>query len=96
MEKNKWDAFPSGHTLIVLVLLHYSYRFASRIFLIYLPLVLSLVISTVYLRYHYFVDVVAGAALAPFAVFATSLAIKAWEKHLKRGARSEREGHCSA
>ena len=62
------DAFPSGHTMLTLVTLIYAFRFKSRVRWILLPLGLSLIISTIFLRYHYVIDVLAGIAFAIFAV----------------------------
>jgi membrane-associated phospholipid phosphatase len=64
LEGVKRDAFPSGHTGIALTVLYLSYRFEKRLFMIFLPFVLGLIVSTVYLRYHYVVDVIAGVVLA--------------------------------
>jgi membrane-associated phospholipid phosphatase len=58
------DAFPSGHVGVSLLVLHYSRRFAPATMVPYLVVVLGLVVSTVYLRYHYVVDVLAGFVLA--------------------------------
>jgi membrane-associated phospholipid phosphatase len=58
------DCFPSGHTELTLLVLHYSFRLHRRVFLWMVVPGGLLIISTVYLRYHYVVDVVAGAALA--------------------------------
>lgn len=58
------DCFPSGHTEIPLITLWLTFRFRRKLFYFYLPIVIGLVCSTVYLRYHYVVDVIAGAALA--------------------------------
>lgn len=58
------DCFPSGHTEIPLITLWLAFRFRRKLFWIYLPIVTGLVCSTVYLRYHYVIDVIAGAALA--------------------------------
>ena len=57
------DCFPSGHTEIALVVLLYAWRFERRYFCGLLPAVGLLLFSTVYLRYHYVVDVLAGALL---------------------------------
>jgi membrane-associated phospholipid phosphatase len=62
------DCFPSGHTAIALLVVYYSRRFTPRLFWWILPVVSALVFSTVYLRYHYVIDVVAGALLAVFVV----------------------------
>jgi membrane-associated phospholipid phosphatase len=64
LEGIKRDAFPSGHTGVALTVLYLTFRFEKRLFGIFLPLVLTLIFSTVYLRYHYVVDVMAGALLA--------------------------------
>ena len=58
------DCFPSGHTEITLLAVYYARRFHPKIFRFFLPLGIAIVMSTVYLRYHYVVDVVAGALLA--------------------------------
>jgi membrane-associated phospholipid phosphatase len=63
-EHNKRDCMPSGHTQIALMVLFLFYRFKRTLFYILLPIVCGLVLSTVYLRYHYVIDLVVGAALA--------------------------------
>lgn len=62
------DAFPSGHTEIVLIILYYAWRYRRWYFWATLPVITGLIIATIYLRYHYAVDVIAGAALAPICV----------------------------
>lgn len=61
----KRDVFPSLHVGISFVVWLYAYRNSRRLFWILSPLILSLWVSTVYLRYHYLIDAVAGLALAP-------------------------------
>jgi membrane-associated phospholipid phosphatase len=61
----KQDCWPSGHTALSLVCLGVARREGSRAgFSILLAPVLLLVFSTMYLRYHYVVDVLFGVALA--------------------------------
>jgi len=62
-------AFPSLHAAASLVALVSAWRYARAWFWILLPFVLGLWTSTIYLRHHYFVDLVAGWLLAPVAVF---------------------------
>ncbi len=62
-------AFPSIHTAVSLVVLFYAWRYLRVWFWILLPFVLGLWASTVYLRHHYVVDLIAGWLLAPFAVW---------------------------
>lgn len=64
LEGIKRDAFPSGHSAVVLVVLAYAYRYEKGLYRIFLPIVLALLFSTVYMRYHYVVDVLAGMLLA--------------------------------
>lgn len=59
------DIFPSMHVAIAFLVWLYAYRNSRRLFWILAPLILSLWVSTVYLRYHYLIDVVAGLILAP-------------------------------
>jgi membrane-associated phospholipid phosphatase len=70
LEHNKTDAFPSGHTAIALMSLYYAWKHRERtLFRILLPLVSLLIFSTVYLRYHYVIDVIAGVLLAVLTIF---------------------------
>jgi len=63
-------AFPSLHTAVSAVALVYAWRFVRPWFWVLLPFVLGLWASTIYLRHHYFVDLIAGWMLAPLAVWA--------------------------
>jgi membrane-associated phospholipid phosphatase len=63
LEGLKRDAFPSGHTGIALIVLYLAWRFEKKLFVFFLPLTLALIISTVYCRYHYVVDVIGGMIL---------------------------------
>jgi membrane-associated phospholipid phosphatase len=70
-------AFPSLHAAASLVALVYAWRFARRWFWVLLPFVLGLWVSTIYLRHHYFVDLLAGWTLGPVAVW-TAPRLDAW------------------
>lgn len=59
------DVFPSLHVGISFLVWLYAYRNSRRLFWIVSPLILSLWVSTIYLRYHYLIDIVAGLILAP-------------------------------
>lgn len=64
------DCFPSLHTALSTISLIYNWRLRSlwrwgrHWFVITTPLIVSLWLSTLYLRYHWFVDVIAGWATA--------------------------------
>ena len=64
-EAIKHDCWPSGHTALswtcLVLARHLQLQWA---FWVLLPLVLALIFSTMYLRYHYVIDVVSGFALA--------------------------------
>ena len=64
LERTKFDVFPSGHTMIAVVVLIVAWKRARRAFWVLLPFATALVVSTVYCRYHYVVDLIAGAILA--------------------------------
>ena len=65
LERNRVDAFPSGHILITAVCLITAAGYFRRLFWLLLPVGLLLMLATVYCRYHYVIDVIAGLALAP-------------------------------
>ena len=71
------DAFPSGHTQMTLISLYlaHQYRLRSR-YVLYVFGAL-LIISTVYLRYHYVIDVVAGVIFMLFTIW-TAPKLVAW------------------
>jgi hypothetical protein len=58
-----YDVFPSLHVLVTCVLLNHDWRFVRRRFQIMVLPALGLLFSTIYLRYHYAVDLAAGFAL---------------------------------
>ena len=64
LENIQRDAFPSGHTEVTLLIMMYARQHAPRYFLVLNIIGTSLIISTVYLRYHYVIDVIAGIILA--------------------------------
>jgi membrane-associated phospholipid phosphatase len=64
MEKTKLDVFPSGHTMISVAVLLMAWRRSRKTFWFLLPVATGLIIATVYCRYHYVIDLIAGAALA--------------------------------
>jgi membrane-associated phospholipid phosphatase len=72
LENTKTDAFPSGHTAVALMTLYYAWKFRERILVsLLIPAVTGLIVSTVYLRYHYVIDVIAGIALTAMTVYVT-------------------------
>jgi membrane-associated phospholipid phosphatase len=76
-------AFPSLHAAVSLVVLIYAWRHLRAWFWAALPFVVGLWASTIYLRHHYTVDVLAGWALAPLAV-AVAPRLDAWWEARRR------------
>ena len=80
------SAFPSLHCALALVTLIYAWRFGSAIFptrprlffWLCLPVVVSLWISTIYLRQHWLVDCAAGWAVGALALFAAKWLRAVW------------------
>jgi membrane-associated phospholipid phosphatase len=88
LEGIKRDAFPSGHTAVALIVLYLSYRFRRWFFWILLPIVLALLFSTVYCRYHYVVDVIAGVALTMLTIIMGEWYFNLWSRrHSEAGTR---------
>ncbi|MCU0663900.1 MAG: phosphatase PAP2 family protein [Myxococcota bacterium] len=58
------NCFPSLHTAWGLVLLVLAFRHLRPLFYVYMVPISLMIVSTLYLRYHYVVDIAAGAVLA--------------------------------
>ncbi|MFM7774453.1 MAG: phosphatase PAP2 family protein [Candidatus Kapaibacterium sp.] len=58
------DCMPSGHTMMTLVNILLSWRFRSAGRWFYTVVGCSLILATIYLRYHYAVDAIAGIMFA--------------------------------
>jgi membrane-associated phospholipid phosphatase len=71
-------AFPSLHTAVSVVMLACAWRHLRTWFWIALPLAVGLWVSTIYLRHHYVVDLLAGFALAPLAFLAAPRLDRWW------------------
>lgn len=71
LESAAYDCFPSGHTELVILAWWGSRRLSepwSRVYFVY---AVCIIFSTVYLRYHYTVDLAAGMLLAGVLILAT-------------------------
>ncbi len=79
LEPNPHDCFPSGHTAVSLVCLMLAKKYRVKFWLL-LPMVVGLIVSTVYHRYHYVIDVVAGIVLAIFSYYVGQWFFEVWEK----------------
>lgn len=68
LEHTKFDVFPSGHTMVAVIVMIVAYQRARDTFWWFLPVAIGLIVSTVYCRFHYVVDLMAGALLAVIVV----------------------------
>jgi len=84
IEHNKRDCMPSGHTQIVLMVLFLAHRYERVLFYIFLPIICGLILSTVYLRYHYVIDLFVGMALAIGCTIVGHLLYRWWNVEDRR------------
>ncbi len=70
-------AFPSSHVAAVWVMLIFLFRFSRWLGLAFLPLIVALTISTVYLQYHYAVDALAGILMICFT-YPAGVRVERW------------------
>jgi membrane-associated phospholipid phosphatase len=88
LQQITFDAFPSMHTCISTLALVLAHRHGALlwprrprlVFGLFLPAVVLLQIATLYLRQHYFVDLVAGWLLAAVSLFFAGRAMDAWDR----------------
>lgn len=65
LESAHYDCFPSGHTELTILAWWSTRQFGRNwLFWLYFAYTLSIIFATVYLRYHYSVDVFAGILVA--------------------------------
>jgi membrane-associated phospholipid phosphatase len=65
---NRIDAFPSLHCAVSAYILFFDRVHRPWRFALYATPCVGLWLSTIYLRYHYFIDVIGGFALAALAL----------------------------
>jgi membrane-associated phospholipid phosphatase len=71
LESAHYDCFPSGHTELTVLACWGSRMVSRKLFYIFLGYTPCIIFATVYLRYHYTIDVLAGAILAFLLIWAT-------------------------
>jgi membrane-associated phospholipid phosphatase len=62
-------SFPSAHCAAGTVMILLSHRYSKKLFSVVCPLILLFFFATVYGRYHYFSDVVAGILIGLVSVY---------------------------
>lgn len=84
LESAHYDCFPSGHTELTILAWWGSRMVSKRWFRAYFVYTPFLIFGTVYLRYHYTVDVFAGAVVALLLILTAPVAYRT----LKQGAHA--------
>ena len=69
LESAHYDCFPSGHTELTIIAWWASRAISKRLFRVYFTYTPLIIFATVYLRYHYTVDVMAGILLAAILIW---------------------------
>ena len=75
-------AFPSLHAAVTLLSLIFAFKHVRRLFWAMLPFCVGLILSTIYLRHHYVIDLLAGFVLGILA-FIYGPKIDAWWRSKK-------------
>ena len=70
LEHDHFDCFPSGHTELTVLACWLSRSISHRLFRVYFLYTLCIVFATVYLRYHYTADLLAGVVVAIVLILA--------------------------
>jgi len=66
------DCFPSGHTEMTIITIAIAIKYKAKSAMLIAPLGLGLIFATVYMRYHYGIDVIAGAIAGVFVLSTAS------------------------
>ncbi|MBK7381382.1 MAG: phosphatase PAP2 family protein [Ignavibacteriales bacterium] len=78
------DVFPSGHTMITLIVMYLSIKLKSRSRYFFIPVGSLLIFSTVYLWYHYVIDLIAGALFMMFAMWSGKYIFNWWRRKIHK------------
>jgi membrane-associated phospholipid phosphatase len=74
------DVFPSGHTMITLIVMYLSVRLKSRSRYFFIPVGSLLIFSTVYLWYHYVIDLIGGLLFMMFSMWSGKIIFNWWRR----------------
>jgi membrane-associated phospholipid phosphatase len=77
------DAFPSIHAAISLLMVVYAWRYLRRLAVPYTIMGASIILSTVYLRWHYVTDVLAGVILTLICTWLSPRLLHWWGQRVQ-------------
>jgi membrane-associated phospholipid phosphatase len=72
------DVFPSGHTQLTLLLMYITLKYKMKVKYFIWVIGILLIFGTVYLRYHYVIDLIAGAAFTALTVWSGKYIYSHW------------------
>jgi len=76
------DVFPSGHTQMTLIVMYLSVRFKVFTRYFFLPVGTLLIFSTVYLRYHYVIDLIGGLVFMIITMYLSKMLYNVWIRYI--------------
>ncbi len=74
------DAFPSGHAMMMLVLMYFTARYQMKTSIFVFIMGTLLIIGTMYLRYHYLIDLIAGILFAILCIWTAPMLYEQWQR----------------
>jgi membrane-associated phospholipid phosphatase len=78
------DVFPSGHTMMTLIVMYLSVKLRSRSRFFFIPVGSLLIFSTVYLWYHYVIDLVGGLIFMIISMWSGKIFFNWWRRKIGR------------
>jgi membrane-associated phospholipid phosphatase len=76
------DVFPSGHTMITIIVMYLSVKLRSRSRFFFIPIGSLLIFSTVYLWYHYVIDLIGGLLFMIFSMWSGKYIFNWWQRKI--------------
>ena len=77
-------AYPSLHSAVSVLSLYYAWKYCRGLFPVLFVFVSVLLVSTVYLRHHWVVDLLAGLALVPWSLWLAPRVERFWETRVRQ------------
>lgn len=78
------DVFPSGHAQLTFVVMILSYKLKSKTRYFLITTGTLLIIATVYLRYHYVIDLIAGFVFMLLTFWSGNYFYRKWNVYIKK------------
>jgi membrane-associated phospholipid phosphatase len=78
------DVFPSGHTQMTLIIMYLSAKLKVKTRYFLIPNGILLIFATVYLRYHYVVDLIGGFLFMIFTMWSAKFIFNWWQRYTNR------------